>query len=96
MAKIKSYILKYDTPVNGVLYKKGCFKDINKIVSIEHNKKEVGKGKIKNDDIGIYVDGYVTDSEIKDGMQIIKNFEITGISIGKMNDLYNQEVMEYE
>lgn len=82
--KIKSYIVKYDTPVHGNVYKKGCFKNINKRQLIKYNHKKVGKGKIRNDKTGIFIEGYITEEGIKDEIKEIKNFELTGISIGCM------------
>lgn len=36
----------YEKPVKGYIYKKGCFDNINKIVSIKKKNKIIGKGKL--------------------------------------------------
>lgn len=78
---IKGLMFEYDKPYNGTIFKKGCFENIHKNVSIKYNDKKIGKGEIKDTSTGIYIEGYITDSEIKNGIKIIKDFELTGVGI---------------
>ena len=96
MSEIKGIIVQYDKPTkDGVIYKKGCFDSVNKIVDIKHADKTIGKGKLVDKENGIYVEGYVTESEIKDGIRIIKDIELTGIGISSFG-FNEREASEYE